>query len=49
MIERTRAFSVNLLRDGQADIAARFAGMTGLKGEQASRAATGPCSRPARR
>ncbi len=34
VIERTRAFSVNLLRDGQADIAARFAGMTGLKGEQ---------------
>ena len=30
----TRSFSVNLLHDGQADIAACFAGQTGLKGEQ---------------
>ncbi|EJL72301.1 conserved protein of DIM6/NTAB family [Variovorax sp. CF313] len=34
VILQTRSFSVNVLRDGQADIAARFAGMTGLKGEQ---------------
>jgi flavin reductase (DIM6/NTAB) family NADH-FMN oxidoreductase RutF len=34
VILQTRSFSVNVLRDGQADIATRFAGMTGLKGEQ---------------
>lgn len=30
----TGAFSVNVLRDGQAAAAARFAGQTGLKGEE---------------
>jgi len=33
LIERTRTFSVNLLREGQQDIALKFAGQTGLKGE----------------
>jgi flavin reductase (DIM6/NTAB) family NADH-FMN oxidoreductase RutF len=34
VIEQTGFFSVNVLRDDQADLAACFAGMTGLKGEQ---------------